>query len=156
MSFEDETLPLHMEGDFLVSIPGWPDLKFEKCSEVKQKITEIKRTMGGEVRPRKWPGNVEYDNVTLEFGATPDTRLRDWFQQSKDGIANRGANMPDYFKEVSIIKLAPDKVTRYERIILHSAFPVEYDEGPGGDSENKNVTVRKLVLSFWDYEVVPG
>jgi phage tail-like protein len=155
MSFENEPLPVHMEGDFLVQIPGMVDLKFEKCSEIKGTIAQIKRTMGGEVRPRKWPGNVEYADVTLEKAATSDPRLRQWFQQCKDAIANRGLNSPEYFKEVSVVRFAPDKVTILKRTILHNAFPVEFDEG-GHDSENKNPSIEKLVLAFWEPETIIG
>ncbi len=158
MSFQNDPVPVHLEGDFLVQIqsPSIPciDLKFEKCSEIKSKITQIKRTMGGEVRPRKWAGNCEYDDVTLEFAATSDPRLRELHRRAKDGIANRGMNPPDYFFETSIVQFAPDKVTRLERKVLHNCYIAEFDEG-AGDSENKNPVVRKLVICFWDYDVLP-
>lgn len=153
MSFANDPRPLYLEGDFLVEIPGMSDLKFEKSSEVKGTITKISRTMGGEVYPRKYVGNVEYADVTLEYAATNDTRIREWFELCRDAIAQRGALPTDYFKNVSRTQLAANKSTRLERVVLHNAWPCELDMG-ANDAENKNIIVRKLVLCYWYPEFI--
>lgn len=153
MSFDSNPLPVHLEGNFLIQIPGMQDLKFEKSSALKSTIKQIKRTFGGEVFERKFPGNVEFADVTLEYAATSDTRLRVWHRQCMDAVNGRGQIDPLYFKDVSHLTLAPDKTTRLERKVMKYAWPNEYEEGEN-TAENANVVVRKLVLCYWYYEVV--
>ena len=147
MSFVNTPKPLHREGDFKVSIPGMRDLWFDKCDGLKSTIAVLKRTQGGMVHATKRPGNVEFADITLEFGSTTERRPYDWHRQCQDAIANRGAVDPDFLKDVSITQFAPDKTTVLERIVLHVAWPPEFDMG-AWDANNANFRVKKMTLTY--------
>jgi phage tail-like protein len=64
---------------FIVTIAGYDGVNFQKVSGLSTSVEVIEYREGGDsVTTKKFPGQVSYENVTLERGLTTDSNLVDW------------------------------------------------------------------------------
>jgi phage tail-like protein len=137
---------------FLVEIAGVASAKFQKAGPLKMTIANIKQSEGGALTPEKQPGMVEYDDITLERGATSDLDFWNWVKQVANVGANTGVLNDIYKRTIDLVQLERDG-TELQRWTLHDAWPVEFQPGDWDNSANENV-IEMVKLTYKYFEPV--
>ena len=136
---------------FQLQIDGFGWAGFSKCSALKSKIAEVKHYEGGTLLPNKSLGRVEFDNLTLERGATStDNDMYVWYTMCIAAPANIGVKEVAYKRNSDLVQLDRDGEI-LERWTIYNCFPVEYEAGEWDNNSDETV-IEKMVLSY-DYFV---
>lgn len=123
---------------FTVEVDGSIIAMFTECSGLGLSIAEEKYEEGGENNVTlKFPGRVDYTNLTLKRGIAESTDLLDWVKGVMQGEHLR--------KNVSIRVLTPD-LTEIQRWQFKDAFPVRWT-GPSLQTTSNSVAVETLELA---------
>jgi phage tail-like protein len=92
---------------------------------------------------------VEWEDITLERGASKDSELYNWRRQIVSAIGDSGADVPDEYKrEGDLVQLARNN-TELERHTIFGAWPAEFESGDWDNDASEN-RIEKVVLCF-DY-----
>ena len=130
--------------NFAVEINGTTIGYFTECTGFGASIEVTEHNEGGDVgKPRKLPGQVKYNNITLKWGLTDSTDLWDWFQEIVDGKVTR--------KNGSIIVRDLDGVTEKVRWNFFDAWPTKWD-GPGMNAKGSDLAIESLELAVERFE----
>jgi|13_taG_2_1085334.scaffolds.fasta_scaffold03832_3 phage tail-like protein len=107
---------------FRVNIAGLSELGFQKASGLSSSVEVIEYREGGDaITSRKFPGQVSYNNVTLERGITENNQeLRNWFESVLD-VETARSNGADVKRNVAIEVLDNAGVTQ-RKFTLKNAF----------------------------------
>jgi phage tail-like protein len=104
-----------------VTIPNYDSLQFQKVSGLSTSVEVIEYREGGDsVTTKKFPGQVSYENVTLERGLTTDSDVIDWINSVFD--PNNAA--ADQRLDVNIKVLSKDGNRTEREFVLQKAFCV--------------------------------
>ncbi|MGE5551520.1 MAG: phage tail protein [Bacteroidota bacterium] len=134
---------------FRVEIDGITQAGFSKAGPLKGSVEEVEHYEGGALLPDKSPGRGKFEDITLEYGATDNMELYDWFAQVLNAAQETGGADPDEYKRnLSIIQLdrAGNEVQRFN---VFGAWVKEFEAGDWDNSSNEK-TIRKAVLCI-DY-----
>lgn len=130
--------------NFAVEINGTTLGYFTECTGFGATVDVTEYNEGGDAgKPRKLPGQVKYNNITLKWGLTDSTDLWDWFSDILDGKVTR--------KNGSIILRDLDGVTEKVRWNFFDAWPTKF-EGPGLNAKGGDVAINTLevVCEKWE------
>lgn len=136
---------------FQIQIDGFGWAGFSKASALKAKIAEIKHYEGGTLLPEKSLGRVDFENLTLERGATrTDNDMYVWFTMCVSAPSNIGVKETAYKRNADLVQLDRDGEV-LARYTIYNCFPVEFEAGEWDNTVDENV-IEKMVLSY-DYFV---
>lgn len=125
--------------NFKVELDGIIQAAFHEVSGLDSAIDVIEHREGGELTPRKYPGQVKYTAITLRRGMTADTQLYDWHRQwaTGDVTAQR--------KNGSIVLLdrQGQEVMRWN---FQNAWPSKWS-APSFTSEASDIAVESIELA---------
>ncbi len=136
---------------FLIEIDGITQTGFQKCSELKGGVETVEHYEGGALLPDKSPGLGKYEDITLEYGATENLEIYEWFRQVLDAAQETGGADPsEYKRNLSIIQLdrAGNEVQRWN---VFGAWPKEFVAGEWDNTANEKL-IRKVTLAIDYYE----
>jgi len=152
-----ELFPKHQ---FLIQVAGGWSATFQKMSELSYELAEISYHEGGNMIPWKIPGRATVPNVTLERGASTSSKFYDWMRQvayiaGGAGSLQRGvgANLAVYMKEVKVIQLDRNGVTKRRVWGLRNCWPRKYVAGDW-DASTDEVIIESLELVFDSFRKV--
>jgi len=133
---------------FEVEIEGFVRAGFSKVSGLKRTVETIEYREGGENEtPRKLSGQVSFDDVVLERGASTDSDFITWSNQiyDVDNVDGSQGDNEEYRKTVIIY--AKDKAgTRKIKWTIYRAWPKEDGNGDLDASAN-DVLTETLTLA---------
>jgi phage tail-like protein len=130
---------------FRVEFDGLQQAYFQKATGLNAKVSVRKYEDGSDNKPVKLAGKVEYSPITLEFGATRNLELYNWFKSVLNGQAQKRSG--------AIIQL--DETGReVERWNLIGVFPTEFAPGDFDATSQDGNTMRKIVLEYDEF--LPG
>ena len=148
-----QLLPKHQ---FQVEIaPDWW-AGFQTCSELSLEVAKIEYWEGGSTIPLKVPGRATFPDITLERGASSSIKMHNWIKQVVNAAAIEGGGVRRgtgqnyisiYGKEVSIVQLDRDGVTKIREWTLAKAWPIKYVAGDW-DNNADEVVIESLTLTF--------
>jgi|ERR1019366_2673606 phage tail-like protein len=126
--------------NFKLSIMGVTEGHFTACANIGIKVEAIKYREGGAASiVRKFPGLVDYGDVTLQYGLTRSTELWKWFMTAVEGKVER--------KNISIILMDSDGTTEVMRWDLINAWPSAW-RGAALDALSHEVAIESLTIVF--------
>ncbi len=134
---------------FQVFIDGFLSASFSKMSRLKATINKTVHREGGAILPHKSPGLADFDDVTLERGATRanfDCYL--WFKSALNGPADVGLKEVAIKRHLDVIQRDRDGEI-IKRWSLFNAWPVSFSPGEW-DNSSDDVVIEELVLAY-DY-----
>ena len=132
---------------FKVEIDGIPRAGFQKVEGLEQSVEVNVHRESNSILPHKSPGLFETEDLTLEFGATNDKEIWDWFMLAVDPESGQVAK-DGYKKDISIVQL-DDQGNEVERWNVFGAWPFRFRPGEW-DATSGEKTIRRLQLAY-DY-----
>ena len=123
---------------FRVSIPGLPEMGFQKCSGLSDEATSTEYDEGGFDFTHKMPGRRKVGDVTLERGAYRDNSFQHLIQEALTNESMRNTitiEHLDRFNNVArTYKLAEAWVSKWE--------------GSDLDATSDDVAIEKITIIF--------
>lgn len=150
MGIQSQSVNFFPEANFRVIVDGETNAgDFTKAGPLnKSKIDVIAQRGGGSLTElSKEPGNVTYEPVVLEQGASDNTYLEDWHAEIINAGGVTGNNGPSFKRQVRIEQLNRDKTTVLKSWTYDNCWPSEYDDG-GFDAESSKNRTRMVKLEF--------
>lgn len=143
---------IHSKWRFIVDIPGFADMKFEKVSEIAAEVEVEEMWEGAALLPDKYPGRGTVDNVTMERGSTTNRDDLEWFKSVADFAAGKAAAICSDFKRDIVVIQLDGQQNELLRYTLFGAFPRRLVLGEWDNSSSDKV-IRKMEIAY-DYPVV--
>lgn len=128
---------------FEIEIDGSVVASFSECSGLSVTVNTEKLEEGGANHTTlKFPGRVDYSNLTLKHGVTYSTDLFDWFMQVVRGEAVR--------KQVSVrlfsLEASGNELKEMVTWQYLNAFPVKWT-GPTLQVDSNSVAIESIELA---------
>lgn len=131
-----------------------PVAAVSKMSAVKKTTEAIEwREAGGPSVVRKLPGRTKFEPVTLERGVTHDRTFLDWAQQVNHPLGDAATSPLNYRREV-IIEVLNMQGNPAIEIVLHRAWPSEFQALPEMDANANAVAIQTLKLEYEGFTVI--
>ena len=112
---------------------------FKECSGLNERIDIIQYREGGTAgRVGKFPGAVEYGDVTLKYGVTSSGELWSWMLEIAQGKLSR--------KNVDVIMIDNDHSSTFQWKLVN-ACPTTWD-GPSFRTDQQETAIESVSLSF--------
>lgn len=141
----------HNKFKFLVEIDGFISAGFQKAGPLQGGVETIEHYEGGAVIPDKSPGLGNYENITLERGATDNLDDYNWFSNVLNAAEQTmGADPSDYKRNLAIIQQdnAGREVMRWN---VYGAFPVNFTAGDWDNTASeKTMRVLELAIDYFE------
>lgn len=131
---------------FLVEIDGVTYAGFRTCSELSGELAKVEQWEGGALTADTSPGRLTFTDITLERGATQDTELKEWWEQTVKASSNSGLVEPNYKRNADIVQQDRDNST-LRRWRLTDAWPTKFIYGDWDNEADENV-VESITLTF--------
>jgi phage tail-like protein len=122
--------------NFVLEIAGITQAGFSDVTGIGSVIELLLYQEGGDIAPRKLPGQVSYPNITLKWGLTDSRELYDWHRDVIRGVVRR-LDGSIILQDVTGVEQA--------RWNLFSAWPSNY-EGPALSGQGKEVAIESLQI----------
>ncbi|MDI3548127.1 MAG: hypothetical protein PWR10_1779 [Halanaerobiales bacterium] len=135
----------HDKFKFLVEIDGIVQTGFQKAGPLRGGVEVIEHYEGGALLPDKSPGKGKFEDITLEYGATENLEIYEWFKNVLDAAQETGGTDQDEYKRnLSIIEQdrAGREVGRWD---VYGAWPKEFEAGDWDNTANEKL-IRKVIL----------
>lgn len=136
---------------FLVEIDGITQAGFQKAGPLEGSVEVTEHWEGGALLPDKSPGRGKFEDITLEYGATDNLELYEWFRSVLDAAQEAGGADPaDYKRNLSIVQLdrAGNEVQRWN---VYGAWPTKFRAGEWDNTSSEKL-IRQVVLAIDYYE----
>lgn len=129
----------YLSSNFLVEIDGIIRASFRQVGGIESSIDVVTLREGGSLTPKKFPGLVQYANITLSHGVTDDTQLYDWYMQWATGEPTA----PRKAGHILLLDRQGNERTRYSWI---EGFPVKWS-GPAPNAEASEIAIDMFELA---------
>lgn len=134
---------------FLVEIDGIVQTGFQKAGPLRASVEVIEHEEGGALIPDKSPGKGKFEDITLEYGATENLEIYNWFKQVLDAAQETGGADPDDYKR-NLAIIEQDRTGKeVGRWNVYGAWPREFEAGDWDNTANEKL-IRKVTLAI-DY-----
>lgn len=142
---------LKQKARFVVRMEAAPGVRMEgrftKAGPLKAGVATSSLRSGGSMIPRKAPSLVNFENITLERGATQDGALQSWFAQIVAPTPDIGGLGFGYARDLDIVELDRGEIT-LNRWRVFRAFPVDYTAADGYDNEDEGFLMEMVELTY--------
>jgi phage tail-like protein len=128
---------------FRLEFDGLQTANFQKAEGLNGKVSVRSYEDGGEPLPTKQVGKPEFDNQTLEYGATQNMELWQWFRKSLNGITD---------KRSAALIVFNDAGREVERWNIFGCFPIEFNPGTWDATQKDGNQMRKIVLAYDNFD----
>lgn len=141
----------HNRYKFLVEIDGFVSAGFQKAGPLEGGVEVIEHREGGARLPDKTPGLANFENVTLERGATDNLDEYNWFATVLNAAEDAGGADPSqYARNLAIIEQDNDgnEVMRWN---VYGAWPRRFVAGEWDNTSNeKTIRTVELVIDYFE------
>lgn len=150
MSSLATTRPLIEAFNFNLSLDNGTNSGFSRITEMRTDISVTSYREAGAVLTTKDPNEVEFNNVTLETGASSDFTFYNWVISIISTIMGSGTGMPTRLdkRNATLYCFNRDKSIA-KKIHIYGAFPVAFVAGEWDNAEDR-ILIEKLTLAY-DY-----
>jgi len=139
----------HNRFKFLVEIDGFVSAGFQTAGPLEGGVEVIEYREGGARIADKSPGLANFENITLERGATDNLDEYNWFSQVISAADNKGGADPSVYKRNLAIIEQDNNGNEVRRWNVYGAWPVRFVAGEWDATANEK-TIRTLELAI-DY-----
>ena len=140
---------------FTVAVDGFVSAAFSKVSGLKGTINKTEHYEGGSMLPNKSPGRANFDDLTLEYGAT---RARSdfylWFVAALNAPADAGVVDEALKRHLEVFQR--DRAGKIvKRWAVFGAWPTSYTAGEW-DNTSDDPVIESLVLAYDYFQKLPA
>lgn len=132
---------------FRLEIDGIARAGFQSVEGLEQGVEVTVHRESNSIVPNKSPGQFTTEELVLQFGATDDDEIWQWFLLAVNPASGKMAQA-GYKKDISIVQLDPEGY-EVERWNVFGAFPIRFSPGEY-DATSSEKTIRSLRLAY-DY-----
>lgn len=129
----------YLSSNFLVEIDGIIKASFQEMSGLESTIDVLSYREGGSNVTLKFPGNVQYSNISLSHGVTDTSELYDWHEQWASGD-------PAAERKGGAILLLDRQGTEKLRWNFREAWPVKWT-GPTLNAASMETAIHRFELA---------
>lgn len=144
-----EPLDVFAKHNFIIEIDGIARAGFKSATGLEAEVSVITYHEGGRDIPHKSPGKRSFARLVLERGATIDTDLWEWFNETANTSTGRGLKLSELKRNLDIVALDRDGSER-RRYSVYAAFPVKFVPGEFDGEAETDPQVETVELEY-DY-----